>query len=95
MQPLNMPASVDASRNSNDPTWSFKTEHLKTDLKGRTLRGGLATIVAEGLRQLLFVVSTVILARLLTPADNGLVAMVLVVTGFLEWFKDLGLSAAR
>jgi len=94
MKPLKIPAGVDASLDPNDPKRYFKTEHLKTDLKGRTVRGGITTMAAEGLRQILFLVSTVVLARLLTPADNGLVAMVLVVTGFLEWFKDLGLSAA-
>jgi len=39
-------------------------------------------------------VSTVILARLLTPRDFGLVAMVTTVTGVLRVFKDAGLSTA-
>jgi PST family polysaccharide transporter len=34
------------------------------------------------------------LARLLTPADFGLIAMVTVITGFVEMFKDAGLSMA-
>ena len=34
------------------------------------------------------------LARLLTPADFGLIAMIAVVTGFVEMFKDAGLSVA-
>ncbi len=35
------------------------------------------------------------LARLLTPASYGLIAMVVAVTGFIEMFKDLaGLSMA-
>lgn len=38
--------------------------------------------------------STAILARLLTPADFGLIAMVTAVTGFVEMFKDAGLSIA-
>jgi len=38
--------------------------------------------------------STVILARLLTPQDYGLVAMVTAITGFVALFKDMGLSFA-
>ena len=35
-----------------------------------------------------------VLGRLLQPADYGLIGMVVVVTGFVSMFKDLGLSAA-
>ena len=35
-----------------------------------------------------------VLARLLTPADFGLIAMVVAVTGFAALFKDAGLSMA-
>src|SRR6185437_15205101 len=34
------------------------------------------------------------MARLLTPADYGLIGMVAFVTGFVAMYKDLGLSAA-
>jgi len=72
----------------------FETEHLKLDLKGRSVRGGAATLAGQGGRFLIQMVSTVVLARLLTPADFGLIAMVTAVTGFAEFFKDLGLSMA-
>src|ERR1700733_14789792 len=39
-------------------------------------------------------VATVVLARLLTPADFGLVAMVTAITGLAQGFADLGLSEA-
>lgn len=38
--------------------------------------------------------STVVLARLLTPQDFGLIAMVTAVTGFVTKFKSMGLSMA-
>jgi len=38
--------------------------------------------------------STIVLARLLTPQDFGLIAMVTAVTGFVMMFKDMGLSMA-
>ena len=38
--------------------------------------------------------STMVLARLLTPADYGLIAMVTTITAFVTMFKDMGLSMA-
>ena len=61
----------------------FKTDHLLTNLKGHTISSGAVTMSAQGAKFLLSLVSTMILARLLTPRDFGLVAMVTTVTGFL------------
>jgi len=72
----------------------FDTEYLKADLKGRSVRGGAVTMAAQGARFFLQMGSTVVLARLLTPQDFGLIAMVTVVTGFVAMFKDMGLSMA-
>lgn len=72
----------------------FKTDHLKTDIKGRSVRGGAATLVGQGGRFLIQIGSTAVLARILTPADFGMIAMVMAVTGFASLFKDLGLSMA-
>lgn len=72
----------------------FDTAHLKVDLKGRSLRGGAATIAGQGARFMIQMGSTMVLARLLTPADFGLIAMVMAITGFADLFKNLGLSTA-
>jgi O-antigen/teichoic acid export membrane protein len=72
----------------------FSTEHLKADLKGRSVRGGSITMAAQGARFLLQMASMVVLARLLTPQDYGLISMVTAVTGFVSMFKDMGLSMA-
>jgi PST family polysaccharide transporter len=45
-------------------------------------------------RRGLSLLTTIILARLLAPADFGLVAMAAVVIGFIELFKDLGTATA-
>jgi lipopolysaccharide exporter len=45
-------------------------------------------------RRGLSLLTTIVLARLLTPADFGLVAMAAVVVGFIELFKDLGTATA-
>jgi len=73
---------------------AFSTEHLHADLKGRSVRGGLLTLTSQGAQFLMQSVSTVVLARLLVPADFGLVAMVTAITGLGQAFADLGLSEA-
>jgi len=45
-------------------------------------------------RQVMQLITTIILARLLSPSDFGLFGMAGVVTGFINLFKDLGTSAA-
>ena len=72
----------------------FDTEHLKADLKERSVRGGAVTMTAQVIKFLLQTGSTVVLARLLTPQDYGLIAMVTAITGFVALFKDMGLSMA-
>lgn len=72
----------------------FRTDHLQADLGGRTVRGGAVTVVSQAIKFLISMVATVVLARLLTPQDYGLVGMVAVVIGFVSMFKDLGLSTA-
>ena len=76
------------------PTNFFDTEYLKADLKGRSVRGGAVTMIAQGMKFFLQMGSTIVLARLLTPQDFGLIAMVTAVTGFVVMFKDMGLSMA-
>jgi len=51
-------------------------------------------VASQGGQFLIQSVATVVLARLLTPADFGLVAMVSTVTGLGQAFADLGLSEA-
>lgn len=57
--------------------------------------GGIAwTGAARSARLLLQFAATVVLARLLTPEDFGLVAMITVLTSFALLFGELGFSAA-
>jgi len=70
----------------------IKTDHLLPNLKRHTISGGAVTMSAQAAKFALNLASTVILARLLTPRDFGLVAMVTAVTGFLATFRHAGLS---
>jgi len=64
------------------------------DLKRRAIRGGVAKLSSQILNTALRIGSLVLLARLLTPSDFGLIAMVMVVVGVLNLFRDFGLSTA-
>jgi len=72
----------------------LNTNHLHADLKGRSVRGGLVTIASQGAQFLMQSVATIVLARLLTPTDFGIVAMVTAITGLASAFTDFGLSEA-
>lgn len=64
------------------------------DLKAKTIRGGLARLCSQGASFLLRVGSLMVLARLLSPKDFGLVGMVTAFTGVLTLLRDFGLSSA-
>jgi O-antigen/teichoic acid export membrane protein len=57
-------------------------------------RGGAASVASVYGNGVLQIVSTIVLARLLTPEDFGLVAIVLVLTRFTPLLIDLGLGDA-
>lgn len=81
-------------RSVYDPDRHFRTDHLKADLTARAARGGVLAVGSQGVKFFFSIAATVVLARLLTPADYGLIGMVAVVTGFVSLFKDMGLSQA-
>jgi O-antigen/teichoic acid export membrane protein len=72
----------------------FSEESLGHDLKGKAVRGGLYTSVAQAVALLANLAALPVLARLLEPSDFGLVAMVTVFTGLAAMFVDAGLTMA-
>ncbi|WP_199245675.1 lipopolysaccharide biosynthesis protein [[Phormidium] sp. ETS-05] len=78
----------------HDPNQYFRTDHLEADLKRRSVRSGVVTMSTQIGKFILNMGSTAVLARMLSPADYGLVAMVTTITSFVGNFKDLGLSQA-
>jgi O-antigen/teichoic acid export membrane protein len=63
-------------------------------LKQRAIRGGFAKLIGQGMTFSLRLLYMIVVARLLTPTEFGLVAMVTAVTGVFDLFRDGGLSAA-
>lgn len=87
MKQLEKPTSL------NRPDF-FATDHLKADLKKRSIRGGVITLLAQGSKFTIQMTSTILIARLLTPEDYGLIAMASVVIKFVQMFRNFGLSDA-
>lgn len=79
---------------SKDKDRFFKSEQQSTDLKKKSLRAGAVTLTSQGLMFFIQLGSTMILARILTPQDYGMMAMVVAVTGLAGMFSSLGLSTA-
>lgn len=66
----------------------------RVSLAASATRGAVVTLTGQLTRMVLQLIGIVVLARLLAPADYGLTAMVAVVVGFGELFRDFGLSSA-
>jgi len=65
-----------------------------SQLRRASVRGAIATFSAQVVQFVVSLTTTAVLARLLTPADFGLVAMVAAVAGVVTLVGDLGLSQA-
>lgn len=63
-------------------------------LKNKTLQGLMYLGLGKGAAKLISFVNTLLLARLLTPEDYGLMALVMVVVGFIGFFNEIGLGSA-
>src|SRR5262245_6537596 len=63
-------------------------------LAKKTAHGTIWAVITFGSGKLLLFLSSVILARLLTPADFGLAGITLVVINFLGFVRDVGVGNA-
>lgn len=64
------------------------------DLKRRTVRAGIINVGSRGVGFIIRIASLMVLGRLLSPEDYGLVAMVTAFTGVLNMFGCFGLFQA-
>jgi PST family polysaccharide transporter len=72
----------------------FETDTVKADLKSKSIRGGAFMLASTGANLVIGIAATSVLARILMPADFGLLAMVFALTAIAERFKDIGLGRA-
>src|SRR5689334_10635610 len=83
----------DAQQLVPDIDW-FDSESIRRDLGRKSFRGFSVTFGGQGLKFIISLGATAVVARLLTPDDFGIVAMIVSLTGVAHIFKDLGLSLA-
>lgn len=72
----------------------FQDHEESRDLGRLALRGGIASLATQYGNGVLQIIAAVILARLLTPDDFGLVAIITVLTSFAPLLIDFGLGDA-
>jgi PST family polysaccharide transporter len=72
----------------------FDDNKPRASLGRDSLHSGIAFVVARGVNMLVQVGSTILLARLLSPHDYGVVAMVFALVGFAPMLIDLGTTDA-
>jgi O-antigen/teichoic acid export membrane protein len=76
------------------PSEIFNNDFQGQELRHSVVKGSLALVFSQGISFGLSMANTLVLARLLTPADFGIIGMVTVVINFIALFKDAGLSTA-
>lgn len=64
------------------------------EFKNTVARGSMIFILSQGINAGLNIINAMVLARLLTPSDFGVIGMVTVFVNFFLMFKDAGLSTA-
>lgn len=77
-----------------NPSDIFNNDFQKNELKNTVIKGSFALIISQGSNVGFSLISAVVLARLLTPSDFGILGMVTVFINFLFIFKDIGLAHA-
>jgi O-antigen/teichoic acid export membrane protein len=79
---------------SNDTQTVLSAALNTSELKQKSVRSGVAVILSQSTGAALQLGTLLVLARLLSPTDYGLQAMVLSLTNFVSLIKDAGLNFA-
>lgn len=76
------------------PDIIFESGPLTNNLARKSVHGGMIIMTSQGAQFFLRILGTMILARLLTPGDYGVIGMTTVIISFAALFKDAGLFLA-
>ena len=74
--------------------YSLLSKTDQDDLKRMAIRGGVWNVVAQAVRLVCQLGSTIVLARLLLPEDFGIVASLVSFVALISGLRDLGLATA-
>ena len=77
---------------ATDSKSNLDTDSISANLKNRSLRSSLITVFTQPFKLVLGIGSTALLARLLTPADFGLIAMVAPILLLVDSLSNFGLE---
>lgn len=78
---------------ADSPTASKPLPDGSGDLRSRAIRGGAFSMASQAAKLVIQIGTTAVLARLLSPAEFGLVAMVLPFVMFIQLLQDAGLAS--
>ncbi len=81
---------IDMAARNRETTVYFDHHKLEEGFGRQSLRRGVISIIAQAVNSAVQAASVIFLARLLTPEDYGLVAMVTALTAFAPVLVDLG-----
>jgi O-antigen/teichoic acid export membrane protein len=79
---------------NGEPQLGLSGSMAADEFKRKSVRGGAATVLGRGFTTALQIGTTLVLARLLSPTDYGLQALVLTLINLLSLFQGAGLSVA-
>lgn len=65
-----------------------------TDLASAAARGGASTVLFQVVRMVIGIATMIVVARILSPSDFGLFAMILAIIGLAEVLRDFGFMNA-
>lgn len=82
------------NKTSPVPQEYFSDIRDRADLKKQAIQSGAISVVTRGISTVIQLAGVILLARLLTPADFGLVTMATVFTNIFFVFQDVGLTDA-
>lgn len=72
----------------------FGTVNIESELRNKSVKGGVSTVFGQVASFGIRLFSLFVLARILSPEEFGIVAMVTSISGIVDIIKDLGLSSA-
>src|SRR6202012_507023 len=93
---MNAPSLGDAppAMDNPSPDDRFVVAGDAEGLRRRSVRGSFATVLSQGTKMVIQIGSQIVLARLLVPAEYGLIAMAYPVIALVQVFNDAGLGQA-
>src|SRR5687768_9377252 len=87
-------AAAPGSPLAKDPDRIFRADHLRHDLRGRSVKSGSLVLVSQAVQFVAGMASMMVLGRVLGPGPFGLLAMAGTLTAFIFAFREFGFGIA-